>query len=218
MSDISRTDVRPEYLAVARSLLELLDGSLDLATRQRAVIGVAGESGSGKSATAANLARELISAGRPAIVLHQDDFFHLPPRANHERREADLSWVGPGEVNLALIESAIEAFRAEENGVLLPSVDYAIDLFHMRPVDFGPARVLVVEGTYVLAIAGLDLRVFLEATYEDTRSRRRARARDADSPFVERLLAIEHEIIARQLALADVVIDEEFMPRLHQGP
>lgn len=216
MSDISRTDVRPEYIAVARSLLELFGGRLGLETRQRSVIGVAGESGTGKSATAANLARELTAGGRPAVVLHQDDFFHLPPRANHARRESDLSWVGPGEVNLALIESAIGAFRAGEDGVLLPSVDYAADRFQIRPVDLGAARVLVVEGTYALAIAGLDLRVFLEATYEDTRSRRRARARDADSPFVERLLAIEHEIVARQLAVADIVIDNGFVPRLHQ--
>ena len=71
-----------------------------------------------------------------------------------------------------------------------------------------------VEGTYALLLAGLDLRVFLEATYEDTRARRKARARDVDSPFVERVLAIEHEIVARQIAVADVVIDGAFAPRL----
>lgn len=218
MSDASRTDVRPEYGASARALLALLDAACGLATRERPVIGVAGESGSGKSATASNLARELTAAGRPAIVLFQDDFFRLPPRANHARREADIAWVGPGEVDLALMGSAIEAFRAGADGVPLPSVNYAADRFDTVPIDFSEARVLVVEGTYVLGIPGLDLRVFLEATYEDTRARRKARARDVDSPFVERVLAIEHEIIARQFAVADVVIDVEFVPRLRRRP
>ena len=214
MADASRTDVRPEYVASARALLALLDGALGLATRQRPVIAIAGESGSGKSATAASLARELTAASRPAIVLHQDDFFHLPPRRNHARREADIAWVGPGEVNLPCIESAIAAFRAGAKDVQLPSVDYAADRFDVRPVDFGAASVLVVEGTYVLGLAGIDVRIFLEATYEDTRARRKVRARDVDSPFVERVLAIEHEIVARQIDLADVVLDRAFVPRL----
>ena len=214
MSDASRTDVRPEYVASARALLALLDDALGLASRERAVIGVAGESGSGKSATAASLARELTAVRRPAVVLHQDDFFRLPPRANHARREADIGWVGPGEVDLAVMELAIEAFRAGSNGVPLPSVDYASDRFETRSIDFGPARMLIVEGTYVLGLMGVDLRVFLEATYEDTRARRKARARDVDSPFVERVLAIEHAVISRQVAFADVVIDREFTPRL----
>jgi uridine kinase len=217
MSDTSRTDVRPEYAASARTLLALLDEALGLATRDRPVIGIAGESGSGKSATASSLARALDAANRPTVVLHQDDFFRLPPHANHARREADIAWVGPREVDLALIESAIEAFRAGADGVPLPSVNYAADSFDTVSVDFGGARVLVVEGTYVLGMQGLDLRVFLEATYEDTRERRKARARDVDSPFVERVLAIEHAIIARQAGVADVLIDREFVPRLRRG-
>ena len=216
MSDASRTEVRPESAALGRSLLAMLDGACRLASRERPVIGVAGESGSGKSATAVSLARELTATGRPALVLHQDDFFRVPPRVNHARREADIAWVGPGEVNLALIESAIEAFREGAGEVPLPSVDYAADRFETRRVDFGALQALVVEGTYVLGLAGLDLRVFLAATYEETRARRKARARDVDSPFVERVLAIEHEFVARQIGVADVVIDREFVPRLRE--
>lgn len=216
--DASRAEARPEYAASARALLALLDGALGLVSRQRPVIGVAGESGSGKSATAASLARELTVAGRPAVVLHQDDFFHLPPRRNHARREEDIAWVGPGEVNLELIESAIDAFHTGTDVVTLPSVDYEADRFDARRVSFGDVRVLVVEGTYALRLAALDVRIFLEATYADTRVRRKARARDVDSPFVERVLAIEHEIVARQFEVADVVLDRTFVPRLRRAP
>lgn len=213
MSDTSRTEVRPEYVALARSLREVLAAEHGLPSLARAVVGVAGESGSGKSATAASLARELTATGMPAVVLHQDDFFRLPPRANHAARERDIGHVGPGEVNLPLLAATIAAFRAGRDGVEAPTVDYAADRFVMRRLDFAAARALVVEGTYVLQLEDLDVRIFLEATHEDTRARRRTRARDVDSPFVERVLEIEHAIIARQRAVADVVIDREFAVR-----
>ena len=209
MSDVSRTEVKPEYGALARALAaEIVQRGLT--ARPRSVVGVAGESGSGKSVTASSLARELGALGHRAYALHQDDYFFLPPRANHDARERDIGHVGLGEVNLALMQSHIAAFRAGVEEIDAPAVDYGADRFDTRRVDLRGVAVLVVEGTYVLGLDDLDLRIFLEATYADTRDRRRARARDVDSPFVERVLAIEHEIIARQAARADLVIDRAF--------
>jgi hypothetical protein len=76
--------------------------------------------------------------------------------------------------------------------------------------DFSPLAVLVVEGTYVLGLADLDVRVFLAATHVDTAERRRARGRDHHEPFVDVVLGIEHALIAPQAASADVVIDRDF--------
>jgi uridine kinase len=212
MSDVSRTETRPEYEPLALSIVaHLIDRGLH--GRVRTVIGVAGESGSGKSVTAAGLARALGDAGQPAIVLHQDDYFILPPRANHAARELDIGRVGRGEVNLALLQSHVAAFRAGRDGVDGPLLDYAGDRFETRRIAFSGIGVLVVEGTYVLGLDDLDTRIFLEATYADTSDRRRARARDVDSPFVERVLAIEHEIIARQVASADLLLDAHFAVR-----
>jgi uridine kinase len=73
--------------------------------------------------------------------------------------------------------------------------------------------VLVVEGTYVLGLDDLDVRVFLDATYEDTRERRRARGRDIIDPVIDRILALEHAIIQRQADRADIVIDRDFTIR-----
>ena len=209
MSDVGRTAVRPEYADLARALAREIV-QRELTARVRTVVGVAGESGSGKSVTASSLARELAALGHGARVLHQDDYFFLPPHENHRARERDIGHVGPGEVNLSLMQSHVAAFRAGAEGLDAPAVDYVADRFDTRHVDLAGVAVLVVEGTYVLGLDNLDCRIFLEATYADTRDRRRARARDVDSPFVEQVLAIEHEIIARQAARADLVIDRQF--------
>lgn len=184
-----------------------------LGAGQRLVIAVAGESGSGKSETATNLARSLDVAGARAVVLHQDDYFHLPPRANHVAREEDITRVGRAEVDLALLQSHVADFRAGVESIVGPLTNHVSDRFDTRSVDFTGVQVLVVEGTYVLELDGLDVRIFLEATYLDTLDRRRARARDVDSPFVEMVLSIEHEIVAQQAPLADVVVDTHFTAR-----
>lgn len=194
---------------VARELTRLL-GEVGLLDRPRVVVGVAGESGSGKSTTATALARVLGEDGRPGVVLFQDDYFIRPPRTNHEYRVQDITAVGPHEVDLARLAEHVAAFRAGRDEVEVPAVDYRANLFRARRVDFGAVRALVVEGTYALMLPDLDARVFMEATYRDTRERRVARARDVDSPFVEQVLGIEHEIIRRQAAEADVLVDRNF--------
>ncbi|MEO8623493.1 MAG: hypothetical protein ABI625_20620 [bacterium] len=182
----------------------------DYLANARTVIGIAGESGSGKSVTAAELARALGTEGRTSAVLHQDDYFHRPPRTNHEHRERDLQSVGPQEVDLDRLASHIALFRDGRDDVTVPSVDYPGNRFLTRRADFSAAGILIVEGTYVLTLADLDVRIFLEATSMATRERRRLRNRDIDAPFVEQVLAIEHTLIAPQAMSADVVIDGEF--------
>ena len=205
---------KPEYLALAASLRSLLAPRLDMARGRRTVIGVAGESGSGKSVTAVCLARELETAGYSPGVMHQDDYFRLPPRTNHEHRCADLKNVGPQEVDLELLARHVAAFRAGLENVPAPVVDYPANQFLTRSRSFSTLDVLIVEGTYTLTLADIDIRIFLEATHEDTRERRRIRNRDIEAPIIDRILEIEHGIIAPQATLADVVITRDFAAQI----
>ena len=93
MSDIAA----PNDDRLARALGSLVRTELGLPRADRVVIAIAGESGSGKSVTATTLAGELDATGIVTIVLHQDDYFLLPPRTNHEHRVHDLRNVGPHE-------------------------------------------------------------------------------------------------------------------------
>jgi uridine kinase len=206
-----RTAVGAEHDALAHALVAVLAADLGVPRAgERLVVGIAGESGSGKSVTATGLARALTTAGAATGVVHQDDYFLRPPRANHARRLRDLASVGPQEVDLARIERHVADFRAGRDGVLAPVVDYPGDRFLARRRDFSQLAVLVVEGTYALRLADLDVRVFLAATHAETAERRRLRARDPHEPIVDRVLGIEHALVAPQRARAHVVIDRDF--------
>ena len=175
----------------------------------RTVIAVAGESGSGKSVTAIDLVTAMTAGGIRADIIHQDNYFIRPPRTNHEHRLTDLSSVGPQEVQLDLIRDHLRAFRAGE-AVKAPVVDYPGNRFVLADCDFSATDVLVVEGTFALLIGGNDIGIFLQATWQDTAARRKSRNRDIDDPIIDTILGIEHEIIAPQADLADILLDRAF--------
>ncbi len=169
---------------------------------------IAGESGSGKSEIAQCLADLLSESDIGNMVFGQDDYFRLPPRSNHERRLTDLEWVGPGEVQLELLDSHI---RAIKNGA---GADLEKPLVYFDENRIGsevvqpppPPAVVIAEGTYTTMLEHADLRVFINRTYDQNRAARLKRARDPDPEFLESVLAIEHEIISRHRERADVVI------------
>jgi uridine kinase len=182
------------------------DGWLD---GRRLVIGVAGESGSGKSTAATQLAAALNARDIPTAFINQDNYFLRPPRTNHAFRLQDLSHVGPHEVQLALIGEHIAAFHAGAS-IVAPEVNYPANRFDTVTRDFAGLQVLIVEGTYALMLDGLDVRVFLEATHRDTHDRRMARNRDIWEPIIDTILDIEHRLIAPQGDGAHWLIDREF--------
>ena len=201
----------PAHRVLAAALIHALRMQRALGARNdRTVVAVAGESGSGKSVTALCLAEALNAEGILTTVLHQDDYFHRPPATNHAYRVANLDSVGPQEVNMALLSEHVAAFREGVAVVTVPTVDYEADRFVPQQRSFASCSVLIVEGTYVLAHVHADVRIFLQATSEDSRERRRVRNRDIDAPIIDQVLAIEHAIVARQAERADILIDRDF--------
>jgi len=213
MSTVPTEDPPPNAAGSTTSLAAMVIRLLRLPRAARAVIAVAGESGSGKSTTAASLRHALSTGGISTGLIHQDDYFVRPPRTNHEYRLLDLRHVGPHEVNLELMQSHVDAFLAARDGVEAPAVDYPGNRFVTRLLDFAALQALIVEGTYVFRLHGIDARIFLDATHEDTKERRKARNRDIDAPVIDQILAIEHEIIVQQAQQADIVIDRRFEAR-----
>jgi uridine kinase len=192
----------------AAEIIELLAGRLD--TRERLTMSVAGESGAGKSELAYEIYRLLNERGVPSGVLQQDDYFVFPPRTNHEMRRKNLEQVGPYEVKLDFLDSNLRSFQRGESPIYKPLVIYDEDRITREEMDVAGLAVLIAEGTYTTLLEFAQIHIFIDRDYRQTLEARKRRARDKWEPFIQDVLEREHEVISRHLALADLVVAEDF--------
>jgi uridine kinase len=178
--------------------------------RDRFVVTVAGESGSGKSELASETARLLAERGFEAGILQQDDYFVFPPRTNHEMRRRNLEQVGPYEVKLDFLDSNLRSFKRGESPIYKPLVIFDEDRIITEEMDVSDLEVLIAEGTYTSLLQFADFRVFIDRDYRQTLEARKRRARDKFEAFVVDVLEREHHIISQHKTLAHAVIPADF--------
>lgn len=170
-------------------------------------ITVAGESGAGKSETAATTGEELERRGHRVLILGQDDYFKLPPKSNAARRKQDIEWVGSGEVHLDLMDQHLAAAKSGAEEITKPLVHFEDDRIGEETVSLAEIDVVIAEGTYTTLLEEADFRAFIDRTYRDTLEHRKKRARDeAEGEFIERVLEIEHRVISASKARANLVL------------
>ncbi len=195
------------HRAAAAKVLEVV-GKRRPAHQGVLAVSIAGESGSGKTETAHCLKEALEAEGRACLVLSQDDYFRLPPKSNHRKRLEDITWVGVQEVRLDLLEAHIASIKDRPDQPLVkPLVYFEEDRITSETIPPAEWDVLIVEGTYTTLLANVDIRAFIDRDYRQTKKARLARGRDPDVDFLERVLQIEHQEIARHKTRADVIID-----------
>ena len=179
-------------------------------TEGRFVVTIAGESGSGKSETAAVLAEVLAEKDTKSVILQQDDYFVHPPKTNAEVRRRDVGWVGTGEVRLDLMDQNLADIIAGASTIEKPLVIFEEDRIDSERLDLEGIKVAIVEGTYTTSLKNVHQHVFNARNYIDTKQARQKRAREAQDEFLEEILRIEHKIISAQRAQADIIVTIDY--------
>lgn len=200
--------LQPYHLPPAQDIYAAI--AEDIQAADKYLITIGGESGCGKSTLSIALKSVLEEAGLSTFTIHMDDYFHLPPTSNHNQRLEDINHVGPQEVDLALLQQQIDEIKAHKEEIIKPLIHYKEnskrrEIFY--PADF---RVIIVEGTYVSQLSNINTKVFMTRDYHDTLEARLERARDPQEPFVEEVLAIEHQIISKHADIAHILVDKDY--------
>lgn len=206
---IESLNIRQEYFNLSRDIVRDLEKNTSIDQNQL-VIGIAGESGSGKSVTAKCLQIELERHNISSTIIHQDGYYKLTPKENHEKRKADIGWVGPDELRLDLMQQHIDQFKAQASSIDIPVVNYCENSFNTNTVSLKNKSVLIVEGVYAFFLKNLDFKIFMSRTYIDTLEKRRSRTRETYDSFVEQVLEIEHEIVTKQREQATIFINKDY--------
>ncbi len=174
------------------------------------IISIAGESGCGKSEIASVLAESLFKKDINCIILQQDDYFVYPPKTNAAMRKKDLRQVGVSEVRLESLDQNLKDIVEGETRIEKPLVIFDEDRIEQETIKLEGIKVVIVEGTYTTVLRNVHRHIFIDRTYIDTRESRQQRARERQDDFLEKILVIEHEIIAAHKPRADIIVTKNY--------
>ena len=194
------------------SLLDITSGVIsklrhEFVRGKRLCIAIGGESGCGKTSLAYTLKIDIEKAlGLKGYMFHADDYFFLPPKDNHNKRLENISNVGIKEVNLKLLDQHILQFNQGKSSLKKPLVNYSNNAINSEVIDCSSYDFCIVEGTYTLNLHQPAFKIFMSASYKETKQNREDRARDLLNDFNERVLEIEHHIIQKHSHLAHLIV------------
>jgi uridine kinase len=188
------------------------------------ILGIAGGSGSGKT----YLARRIQQAAGPeqVAVLSMDQYFCSLTDAERQLDPRDINFDHPSHIDFQRLADDLQALRAGQR-ILAPSYDFRTQIQTPGSIPVEPARVIVVEGLFILGepLVGLfDLTVFLEVDADQRLIGRLLRdldERDADIHWnidrYQRFVRPGYETFVKPTLLAaDVVVDFTYRRRLFQ--
>ena len=179
------------------------------------IISIAGESGSGKSEIASVLAESLFKEDIKCKILQQDDYFVYPPKTNAAMRRKDIRHVGLSEVRLESLDQNLKDIMESKIEIEKPLVIFDEDRIEQETIKLEGIKVVIVEGTYTTVLRNVHRHVLIARTYIDTRESRQQRARERQDDFLEKILVIEHAIIAAHKPRADIIVTKNYEVKMN---
>ena len=183
-------------------------------------IGIAGGSGSGKTAIAEAVVEFM--DGRVAL-LQQDAYYrHMPELSMEERTK--VNYDHPNSLETELLVEHLETLRSEKP-ILRPIYDFGKHLRSEKVIRVEPAPVVVVEGILVLAEpelrSELDLKIFVDADPDVRLARRLERdilergrtVQSVLSQYFATVRPMHLEFVESSKRFADLIIPEGYNPR-----
>ncbi len=197
------------HIRAGEQIAELLFPEI-IRAESKFIVSIAGESGSGKSEIASALSESLLKKDIKCIILQQDDYFIYPPKTNAAMRGKDIEHVGVSEVRIDLLDQNLKDIAGGKTKIEKPLVIFDEDRIEREIISLEKIKAVIVEGTYTTALRNVHRHVFIDRTYIDTKESRQNRAREEQDEFLEKILEIEHEIIAAHKPRADIIVTKNY--------
>jgi uridine kinase len=202
--------IQEHHIKAARYLLDLLSFQI-IRKQDTLILSIAGESGSGKSEVAAVLSRLLAEEKNiKSIIIQQDDYFVYAPKTNDRKRRKDIGHVGLSEVHLDLLDQNLGDILKGKSAIKKPLVIFGEDRITEETINLAGIGVVIVEGTYTTLLGNVHQRIFIDRTYIETRQSREQRAREEQDEYLEKILEIEHRIIASHKTQSDIILTSNY--------
>ena len=188
----------------------IVEDRKNLDERYRYVVGISGESGSGKSELAHALGKLLKENHVRVKVIHTDNYYKIQPLLREEwRRNKGFDKIGLDEYDWIKIRKTIRDFK-EEQECMIPCIDLIPEQVDKLITDFSKIDLLIIDGLYAIHGPEIDLKVFIDLTYHETKINQIIRMKEAMSDFRLNILEKEHQAVASLKPQADLIVDKSY--------
>lgn len=179
--------------------------------KDKFMVGISGESGSGKTELAHVIAKGLRKHGIFAKPLHIDNYYRVLPleRTEWRKKHGIENVVGYGEYDWDMLYKNIGAFINSQE-TTMPCVDLVTEQVDHLTTTFKGIDMLIIDGLYAIKTEGLDLRIFIELTYHETKKAQVARGKEPQNEYRMAVLEQEHQMVQALKPLADILISKEY--------
>lgn len=199
------------HKSAAESIFEVVMKDLDRKNnRYRYIVGISGESGSGKSELAHSLGKRLKQENIRVKVIHTDNYYKIQPLLREEwRRNKGFDKIGIDEYDWVKIRKTIRDFK-EEQECVIPCIDLIPEQVDKLITDFSKIDLLVIDGLYAIDAPDLDLRVFIDLTYQETKINQIIRLKEELNTFRLKILDREHQAVTSLKPKADLIVNKAY--------
>ena len=179
--------------------------------KHKFIIGISGESGSGKSELAHVIAKGLRKHGIFAKPLHIDNYYRILPLLRTEWRKQNgiQNVVGYGEYDWDTIYRNIAEFKAGKLSTG-PCVDLVTEQVDQLTTDYSTVDMIVIDGLYAIKTEGVDLSIFIELTYHETKKAQVVRGKEPQNEYRMAVLEQEHQMVKALRGKADILINMDY--------
>ena len=174
------------------------------------IVAISGESGAGKSELSHSLARLLKDEKIRVKVIHTDNYYKVPPLLRTEwRKTKGLKSIGINEYDWSLIHRNMREFK-EDREAMMPCIDIIPEQVDKLITDFQKIDLLVVDGLYAIKTKHVDLRVFIDLTYHETKMTQIIRGKEPMNEWRIQVLEREHQNVQSLRPLADLIVNKNY--------
>ena len=179
--------------------------------KDKFIIAISGESGSGKTELAHVIAKMLRKADIICKPVHIDNYYRILPllRTEWRKKNGIQESVGLREYDWDTINKNIDDFKNSRVSTM-PCVDLVTEQVDQLTTDFNGVDMIIVDGLYAINTPGVDLSIFIELTYHETKKAQVVRGKEPQNEYRMQVLEQEHQVVLSLRNKADLLINMDY--------